>query len=223
MHLSDEEMVLEYYGESRATHLEDCAECRERLRQLQVSLNLMNSYTAPEPDPKLEARVWAKVSKEIGVKRRSNWKWFAWPVIVMASLLVAFFVGRVTKAPDGVTAIAYLPQQQILRAAAAEHFERSQMVLMETSNGAARLTRARAEELISNNRLLRRSAEQAGQVGTAELLEELERVLLEIAHSPETMSQEEATALQARIREQGLLFRVRLLGKQDMKNTELAE
>ena len=223
MHLSDEDLVLEYYGESRATHLEECAACRERLRQLQVSLNLMDSYTAPEPDPKLEARVWAKVSREIGVKRRWNWKWFALPALVLASLLVAFFMGRVTKAPDGVTAIVYLPQQQILRAATAEHFERSQMVLMETSNGAAPLTRVRAEELISDNRLLRRSAVQAGQVGTAELLEELERVLLEIAHSPETMSQEEATALQARIRGQGLLFRVRLLGKQNIQNTELAE
>lgn len=223
MHLSDEDLVLEYYGETRATHLEECKECRERLRQLQVSLNLMDSYTAPEPDPKLEARVWAKVSREIGVQRHWNWKWFAWPALIFASLLVAFFVGRVTKDPDGVTAIAYVPQHQILRAATAEHLERSQMVLMETSNGAARLTRVRAEDLISNNRLLRRSAEQAGQIGTAELLEELERVLLEIAHSPETISQEEATALQARIREQGLLFRVRLLGQQKKQNMELAE
>jgi cytosine/adenosine deaminase-related metal-dependent hydrolase len=70
---------------------------------------------------------------------------------------------------------------------------------------------------------LRRGAQQAGELQTAELLEELERVLLEVAHSSETMTPEEATALRARIREQGLLFRVRLLENKNKQNTELTD
>ncbi len=176
----------------------------------------------PEPDGGFEARIWARVSREIEAEARPswNWKWMMVPALA-AALVIAFFAGRVTRQPDGVTAIAYLPQQQLLRAATVEHLDRTKIVLIETSNGGA--TRARAEDLISSNRLLRRSATAAGQFQTAELLEEVERMLVEIAHSPETMSQEEATALQARIREQGLLFRVRLLEQQHRQGKELAE
>jgi len=177
----------------------------------------------PEPDAGFEARIWARVSRGVADEARPRWRW-AWlavPALATAALAIAFFAGRVTKAPDGVTPIAYLPQEQLLRAATVEHLDRTKIVLIETSNGQA--TKARAEELISSNRLLRRSATQAGQLQTAELLEEVERMLVEIARSPETMSREEATALQERIREQGLLFRVRLLEQQQKQGKELAE
>jgi hypothetical protein len=175
----------------------------------------------PEPDAFFEKRVWAKVSADIAAERRRRWRWL-W-LLAPAALVVAFFVGRATKSPDGVTAIAYLPQEQMLKAATAEHLERSKVVLMETANGAPQLTQQRAEELLSTNRLLRRSAQTAGQLQTAELLEELERVLLEVAHSSETMTNVEATALRTRIREQGLLFRVRLLEQTNKTNAENAE
>lgn len=175
----------------------------------------------PEPDPFFEKRVWAKVSAGIEADRRRKWRW-AW-MLVPAALALAFFIGRVTKAPDGVTAIAYLPPKQMLQAATVDHLERSKAVLIETSNGTPQSSQARAEELLSTNRLLRRSAQNAGDLMTAELLEELERILLEVAHSSETMNPDEATALRARIREQGLLFRVRLLEQNQKQTTELAE
>lgn len=165
-----------------------------------------------EPDPYFEKRVWAKVSAEIGVRRQRRWSWLLAP----AALGLAFYFGR-------VTAVPYLPQEQIRGAATVEHLERSQAVLMETANVSPQAVQARAEELLSTNRLLRRSAQTAGELQTAELLEELERVLLEVAHSSETMDPEEATALRARIREQGLLFRVRLLELTQKQKTELAE
>lgn len=176
----------------------------------------------PEPDSGFEARIWARVSREIEAETRTrwNWKWLMVPALATA-LAFAFFAGRLTRDPDGVTAIAYLPQEQLLRAATVEHLDRAKIVLIETSHG--RATQARAEDLILNNRLLRRSATAAGQFQTAELLEEIERMLVEISHSPETMSREEAAALQARIREQGLLFRVRLLEQQQKQDKEFAE
>ncbi|WP_031494952.1 hypothetical protein [Bryobacter aggregatus] len=178
----------------------------------------------PEPDAAFEDRIWARVSRQIDqeAKKSWNWKWFAVPVLATAALAIAFFAGRVSKDPDGITAIAYLPQEKMLRAATVEHLDRSKMVLIETTNSIGhKLPRGRAEELIANNRLLRRSAVQAGQIQTAELLEELERILVEIARSPESMNREEATALQARIREQGLLFRVRLLENEQKQPKEL--
>ncbi len=176
----------------------------------------------PEPDPFFEKRVWAKVSSEIEREERGRrWSWL-W-LLAPAALALAFFVGRATKAPDGVTAIAYLPPKQVLQAATADHLERSKVVLIETANGAPQSAQERAEELLATNRLLRRSAKANGDLMTAELLEELERILLEVAHSSETLNTEEATALRARIREQGILFRVRLLEQSKTKTTESAE
>ncbi|MCX6613452.1 MAG: hypothetical protein NTW74_21715 [Acidobacteria bacterium] len=171
----------------------------------------------PEPDSDFEKRIWARVSAEMGARPGVSHK-FLW-MLVPAALAIAFFVGRSSKDPE----IVYLPQQQLLQAATSEHLERSKLVLIETANGAAPLAQARAEELLSTNRLLRRGAQEAGELQTAELLEELERVLLEVAHSSETMKPEEATALRARIREQGLLFRVRLLENKNKQNTELTD
>lgn len=182
------------------------------------------SLEIPEPDPYFEKRMWAKVSASIAAEqaqRSRRWLWLLAP----AALAIAFFAGRVTKDPDGVTGIAYLPPQQLLKAATVEHLERSKVVLMETANGApVPATQQRAEELLSSNRLLRRSASDAGDLLTAELLEELERILVEVAHSSSDMKPEEATALRARIREQGLLFRVRLLEQnKKQQTTEIAE
>jgi hypothetical protein len=178
-----------------------------------------DSIQIPEPDPYFEKRVWTKVSIEIERERKTKWFW----LLVPAALMLAFFVGRYTKAPDGVTAIAYLPQKQMLAAATVEHLEQSKAVLLETANVAPQAVQTKAEELLSSNRLLRRSAQSAGDLQTAELLEELERILLEVAHSAETLNPDEATALRARIREQGLLLRVRLVEQSKKQNSESAE
>jgi hypothetical protein len=212
MHLSDEELVLHYYGElDEQKHLGECPECRERWRALQASMNLMSGYAVPEPDARFEERVWSKVRGQIGARRR-RFAWWVWmaPVLAAACLAVAFYAGRATKDPDGVTAVVYLPPAKVLRAATAEHLERSEMVLVESANGEASAMRTRAAELLSQNRLLRREAVQAGKLATAELLDELERVLVEIARGPERMNQEQANALKARIADEGLLFRVRM-------------
>ena len=49
----------------------------------------------------------------------------------------------------------------------------------------------------------------------AALLDQLERVLLDIAHSPTQVSSGELKDLQDRIESQGLLFKVRIVGAAD--------
>lgn len=178
-----------------------------------------DSIPIPEPDEYFEKRIWAMVSGEIEREHKRNWFW----LLVLAALIVAFFVGRYTKAPDGVTAIAYLPPKQVLTVAMVDHLERSKAVLLETANVAPQAVQTQAEELLSTNRLLRRSLQSTGDLKTAELLEELERILLEVAHSTETLNSDETTALRARIREQGLLLRVRLIEQSKKQNSETAE
>ena len=94
------------------------------------------------------------------------------------------------------------------------------MVLVELANtrpdGRVNIAseRSRAEELVNANRLYRQTAENVGDRAVASVLEDLERVLQEIAHSPSDLSSAELAALQKRIESKGILFKVRIIGSQ---------
>jgi hypothetical protein len=109
--------------------------------------------------------------------------------------------------------------ERLLRAAVEDHLERSQRVLVELVNadydigGPIAGDRARAADLVAAGRLYRRSAEQIGDAEIGRLLEDLERVLVEIANGP-TDAPEELNRLRQRIGEQDLVFRVRVVARE---------
>lgn len=72
---------------------------------------------------------------------------------------------------------------------------------------------ARAADLVRENRLYRQTAARTGDVAVAGVLEELERVLLEIAHAPSPISPEELESLRRRLEAESILFKVRVLGR----------
>ena len=63
---------------------------------------------------------------------------------------------------------------------------------------------------MNENRLLRQSALHMGDTYHAALLDDLERVLLDIANSPADLPADDLGVLQRRIESQGLLFKVRV-------------
>ena len=69
-----------------------------------------------------------------------------------------------------------------------------------------------AEELTASSRLYRRAAERSGAGELAYLLRELEPVLLELAHGPESLTGADLDELRQRLREDDLLFKVRVVG-----------
>jgi len=105
--------------------------------------------------------------------------------------------------------------------AVGDHLERSQMVLAELDNapdGKGKLDisgeRRMAEDLLDDNRLYRQTARSTGDNSMASVLDDLERVLLEIAHSPSEISIEQLNDLREQIESRGLLFKVRVLGSE---------
>jgi hypothetical protein len=72
--------------------------------------------------------------------------------------------------------------------------------------------RAAAGDLLEANRLYRQTAALSDDHAVTGLLEELERVLIEIAHSPEALSRYEFDRLRARLESEGILFKVRVAG-----------
>lgn len=109
-------------------------------------------------------------------------------------------------------------RERILLVDLGEHLDRSQMVLVElvSADDAAAsvdisLEQSRAEQLVAANRLYRQTAASTGDAGTASVLDELERVLVDIAASPTTLSQEDLDSVRRRIASKELLFKVRVV------------
>jgi hypothetical protein len=75
-------------------------------------------------------------------------------------------------------------------------------------------SRRSAGELAAANRLYRQAAVRAGEPAVASVLDDLERVLVEIAHSPQPASSDEIGRLRQRIESKGLLLKVRVIGSQ---------
>lgn len=114
-------------------------------------------------------------------------------------------------------------RNRVLLSALDEHLHRSEFMLTELNNLGAPVgvkqaevdlsrEQAVAEELISDNRLYRRTAVDVGDRQTASLLDELERALLDVAHAPSSATPAQLDDLRNRLDAQGVLFKVRVAG-----------
>ena len=75
-----------------------------------------------------------------------------------------------------------------------------------------------ARDLVASNRLYRQAAVRDGKTAVAGVLDELERVLVDIANGPATASPADLERLRERLETQGLAFRVKVLGSQIKKD-----
>jgi hypothetical protein len=175
-----------------------------------------------------------------GATRDGGWTrslfWFPqWALAggVAALVLVAFMAGRFSGGvPAGGGLVEATPSagspadaspDRVLHAAVGEHLDRTQVMLTELVNNDVDQAdvfageRARASDLVAANRLIRQSATQSGDAGVADVLDDLERVLLEIANAPADVTSNELSDLKDRITAQDLLFRVRVITS-EMRN-----
>ena len=227
-HLNEEELVLYYYGESGAgeaeQHLGECESCRVTYHTLQRVLNSVDSLPVPERAADYEAQVWKTLSTKLP-RRSFAIRWLQWkPLAVaaaMATLIVgAFFAGHNLRKPE--VDRDKPGRERVLLVAVGDHLERSQMVLVELANADApkngsldiSYEQHAAEDLLESNRLFRQTATTAGDTATATLLEDLERVLLEVAHSPSAVSEGQLDDLRKQIEKQGILMKVKVFGEQ---------
>ncbi|HEY6843821.1 MAG TPA: hypothetical protein VI391_06610, partial [Thermoanaerobaculia bacterium] len=111
-------------------------------------------------------------------------------------------------------------QNRILLVVVTDHLDTSERMLRDVVNADAKHgidlgdEQKRAAELVASNRIAQQTAVQHGDDRLAAVLNDLEPILLEIAHSGGKLSPEEAAALQKRIESKGLLFKVRVMSAQ---------
>ena len=239
MHLNEDDLVLHYYGEmppadeGRATaHLAACGDCQQHYTKLQRVMAFVDSAPAVEAAPGFERIAWARLEPALASSGRGAWRWFLFSPATLALaagvlLLIgaSFTAGRLTRAttPAGAAApqSAERVRERILLVDLGVHLDRSQMVLVElvsaggdTGDVDISTERARAEQLVAVNRLYRQTALSTGDANMASVLDDLERVLVDIAASPATVSQEDLDAVRRRIDSKELLFKVRVVTSQ---------
>ncbi len=207
-HLEEETLILHHYGESDdpasvELHLRDCEPCREELAAIGHDLQEVGSIPAPERGADYGAEVWRAVEPRL-VRRRSRKTW----LLAAAAILLAgtFLAGRLSTR-WGADVPQVEVRERILVVALGEHLDRSEVLLLEvvnTENG--EFGQEAARELLRESRLYRQTAYRVGDVATSDVLDELERLLLDVAHGTTPND-----ALKSRIEEQDVLFKIRVL------------
>lgn len=238
-HPAEEDLVMLYYREGGLleqgspeelrAHLASCPTCQAAYQKLVRVLDACDELPVPEPHLSFESRIWNRIEPQLHplAQRPSPWlflrsRWFA-VAAVAAMLLVAFFAGRFTRpqrpASPQVLAFTADGRQRLLLITLGDHLERSEMMLTDLANfpdkaGDLSVERQRARNLISENRLYRQTAAESGDPAVAQLLDDLERVLLDISHGTDPGE------IKSRIDSESLLFKLRVLGS-NLDRTDL--
>lgn len=238
-HLSEEELIGYREGETTqrqviAEHLTGCPACRAELERIEAVLNALDNLPVPHRGEEYGRRVWQAIASRLPEKPGRGWRvWFEprrWAAIgalatmVMAAFIAGRWSSRPPVAPVAATPTAAQVGERVLVVAVGEHLGKSEMVLMELSNAAPSspgqkqinisAEQKRAEDLLDENRLYRETAKQQGDAALANVLDELERVLLDVAHSPDELTPAKLASLQKRIEDRGILFKVRVVDKE---------
>jgi hypothetical protein len=234
MHRTEEELIGYRDGELKnreviAGHLKECAECREEADRIEAVFAALDTMAVPDPGDDYGRRVWQQIAPKLVEKKVRWWEGMFTPQrlaafgAVAALVILAFVLGRntSTRPPSGDVASAAKVRERVLVIAVGEHLGRTEMVLMELANAqpaekgqkAINIseTQKRAEDLVEENRLYRQTAVKDGDQAMANTLDELERVLQDIANSPEEVTPAQFEAIRKRIEAQGILFKVRVV------------
>lgn len=244
-HHSDDDLLLDYYGEPSApsAHLAQCAECTERFRQLQLTLDDV-TLDPPERGDQYGLEVWQAIRHRLPA-RESWWQsMLGWrPVLAAAAAIVllaaGFAAGRMwpsdvqpgpqiaaSPAMDEGTVIGTEDEarRRVVLSTVTDHFDRSDRVLAEIMNapGPRGLVSERqsARDLVAASRLYRQSAVVLDEPAVAAVLEEVERVLLDVVHQPPTATAADLNEIRRRIESASLLFKLRVMANELQQRLE---
>ncbi len=235
-HYSGDDLTLHYYGEGRSRaaierHLANCAACAATYRGIAGTLALVAPPETPERGDQYALEVWQRIRHQLPPQDGPWWNaWLQWDRLALVGaaavlVLTAFLAGRVSQQPavgpapataqvasGGNTSEA---RGRILLTSVADHLDRSERVLIDIMNARDRgnisAEQGWAEDLLRTSRLYRQDAIDAGERSVATVLDELERHLLEIVHSPSQISAADLEQIRRRIDAAALLFKVRVL------------
>ncbi len=248
-HYSEEDLILHFYGEDAgrrrrdvSQHVDECASCAAAYRELAGTLQLLEAPEVPERGEQYGLEVWQRIRARLPEPEAPWWvRWLKWDRLAVAAavamLVVAAFITGLSWSNPGSPLPPSRPavvstaagagdgRQRILLTSVTEHLDRSERILTDIMNapdgGDISTEQRRAEDLVSTSRLYRQEAVEAGEQSVASVLEDLERNLLEVIHSPSKITAADLDDVRQRIDAASLLFKVRVLGD-ELRQRELS-
>ena len=231
-HLTEEELIDHYYSEDShkaevAAHLRICTPCARAYEELGKLLANVRAPETPERDSEYGVRVWKSIQGSLEpypAKQKRKFFYFPQFAYAAACLLLllagAFLTGRMWEHAHTSSTIAANPQQakeRVVLFVLDNHLDRSERLLVQLNHSGAEgetadlPLQAEARQLLTDNRLYRQSVAQSKDPLLNAALDHLERVLLEVANSPDELSSADIARIEQEMNTQGLLFQIRVL------------
>ena len=227
-HLSEEQLILHYYGEESEAltveqHLDECGECRAFYGSLQRVLNVVDTLPVPERGPEYGGQVWQRLQRNLRPSRRWGftmpvWRWAAAGAAFAGLMVTAFVAGHFYHQPKPPLARTDPHAgEKVLLEAVADYLERSQTVLIELTSadpkGPVDISDAQqmAGDLVSESKLYRQTAAHTGDTTVANVLDDLDKVLSDIAHAPSQLTPEQWAEMRHKLEADGILMKIRVL------------
>jgi len=226
-HCSDDDLVLQYYGEADHEHVRTCGECAARLREMAAVLESLTT-TVPERGDAYGSEVWQRIRPEL-IQSPAPWysrqvvRWAMAAAAGIALVFSGYVAGRFSttklsvakSVQQAVSTSEDQARKRMLLLTVADHLEHSDRVLTEIMNApdATDISAERqwAQDLVAANRLYRQDAADADERSVADVLDDLERALLDIVHGSNDAGPEELDRIRGRIDSAALLFKVRVM------------
>jgi hypothetical protein len=192
----------------------------------------------PEPPAGFEQKTWLHVRDRLPEARKALFARLLsppkWALAGAMAIIVAgaFLAGRYWPNHNelaGKTPEANANIQRGLRVEVGDHLERSQILLIEIMHADPgdhldlSSEQARAQQLLDSNRLYRESALKTGDPAISRTLDDLERVLAEIANGPSEITAKDLERLRRQIQSQGLLFKIHVIEAKEKTQTQYSE
>lgn len=235
-HLTEEELIATYYGESDAAspnqataHLSACRECGARYAELRQDLERVKPAPVPARAAEYGEQVWQKLEPSLAPYegRKNPWRnWFHFRVLIVtaacAALTALAFVGgrywerHLAKPPQIAGGTTPQATQRVVLVVLTDHLDRTERLLVALDHADPADTvensqlQSEARELLASNRLYRATATDAGDPTMAAALDRVERVLAEVANNPQ-MTSGDLERLRNEMNTQGILFEIRVL------------
>jgi hypothetical protein len=162
-HVTEEELILHFYGERRSeeaavdAHLSECADCQAAWRGLREALQMVDDAAVPEPAAGFEQAMWARVQRALPAqapaRRPERWVGSLGSLASLAAaaaVVLAVGLGGYALWPKrapvsgpvrGQTARATLvkatgaaDRERVLLTALNNHFQQSELLLVELMN-----------------------------------------------------------------------------------------
>jgi hypothetical protein len=242
-HYREDDLILYYYGEGRRRaaverHLATCTACAAAYREIAETVAMIATPPIPDRGDEYGFAVWQRIRHRLP-ERQTRWsvlleQLFRRDRLMLAAAaamlaVAAFVAGRFSSPPVAHAPVltstatpdrATMPdfRQRILITSVADHLDRSERVLTDIMNGTDRSDISNeqqwAEDLLVTSRLYRQDAAEIGERSVVSVLDDLERSLIEIVHSPSRATAADLAEMRRRIDAAALLFKVRVLSEE---------